>query len=153
MPTARDLAQRFEITGIDVSVVQIEAAREAAPSAHFFVADMTTVSFPAQSFHGIVALYSMIHVRLATLPGLLTRIHDWLTPGGLLLATLGTIEDEGVQPDWLGVPMFFAGHPPGRNLELVAEAGFEIVDAAVDTTSEPGQGDVAFHWVLARRRS
>ena len=151
VPTARDLARRFAVTGVDSSAVQIAAARTAVPSAAFLVADMTAVAFEPGTFDAVVALYSMIHVRLADLPALLTGVRDWLRPGGLLLATFGTVEGEAIEADWLGVPMFFAGHAPAANRSLLAAAGFSIEVDAVIATAEPGHGEVAFHWVLARR--
>ena len=115
MPTAQRLATNFRVTGIDVSTAQIEAARVAVPAARFLVADMLEVDFPPASLDAAIALYSLIHVPNAALPGLLARIHDWLVPGGRFLAVLGTVAGEGIEADWLGVPMFFAGQPPAAN--------------------------------------
>jgi cyclopropane fatty-acyl-phospholipid synthase-like methyltransferase len=150
VPTARDLATRFQVTGVDISARQIEKARTAVPSAGFIVGDMTTVAFPPGSFDAIVALYSMIHVRLAELPDLLARVHDWLRPAGRLLITLGTVDGEGLESDWLGVPMFFAGQTPPANLAMLRAAGFTVEAEAIETTAEP-EGNVRFHWIRARR--
>jgi SAM-dependent methyltransferase len=151
VPTARRLAERFVVTGLDISARQIDAARAAVPSGTFIVGDMATVDFPSASFDAVMAFYSLIHVPHASLPPLLSRIHDWLAPRGLFLATFGTIEDEAIQADWLGVPMFFAGHEPALNRALLIDSGFEIADEEVATTVEPEEGEVAFHWILARR--
>src|SRR6185369_1142593 len=139
------------VTGVDISARQIEFARAAVPSATFIVGDMTAVEFPPASFDAVVSFYALIHIANADLPWLVGRIHDWLAPDGLFLATFGTTEDEGVQSDWLGVPMFFAGHEPAVNRALLVERGFEIVADEVTVTVEPEEGDVAFHWILARR--
>jgi hypothetical protein len=92
----------------------------------------------------------MIHVRLTELTDLLARVHNWLRPGGRLLVTLGTVESEGVEADWLGVPMFFAGQSPAANLASLRAAGFAVEAEAIEATAEP-DGDVRFHWILARR--
>jgi SAM-dependent methyltransferase len=112
IPTARDLAARFQLTGVDISPRQIDAAKAAVPSGTFVVGDMTSVTLPAASFDAVVAFYSIIHVRISEWPDLLDRIHDWLRPHGRLLVTLGTVEGEALEEDWLGVPMFFAGRAP-----------------------------------------
>jgi cyclopropane fatty-acyl-phospholipid synthase-like methyltransferase len=151
VPTAGRLAPDFAVTGVDISARQIDAARTAVPAPEFIVADMTAIEFPSASFAAVVALYSLIHVPNDELPRLLRRIHAWLVPGGLLLATLGTTEGEGVQGDWLGVPMFFAGHEPATNRALIADGGFERIADDVATTTEPGESDVSFHWIMARR--
>jgi hypothetical protein len=79
------------------------------------------------------------------------RIAPWLRPGGLLLATLGTIKGEGVQADWLGVPMFFADATPERNRQLLAETGFVLLRDDVMARVEPEEGEVSFHWIIGRR--
>jgi hypothetical protein len=71
-----------------------------------------------------------------------------LRPGGLFLATLGASDLEGWQGEWLGVPMYFSGHDPATNRELLS--AFELVDDEVVAISEP-EGAVSFHWILARR--
>jgi SAM-dependent methyltransferase len=150
VPTARDLGRRFAVTGVDASAVQIDAARTEVPTGAFHLADMTTVDFAPESFDAVVALYSMIHVRLADLPSLVARIHGWLRPGGRFLATWGMTPGEGVEDDWLGVPMYFSGLTSDGNIALLRAGGFAVIDQAVETTPEP-EGDVAFHWILARR--
>ena len=149
--TANRLAARFDVLGIDISERQIALARQAVPRGRFLVADMTAVDLPAQEFAGVVALFSLIHLPLRDLAPMLKRIASWLRPGGVLLATLGTREGEGIQDDWLGVPMYFSGTTPDRNRELVREAGLELLRDQVITISEPDEGDASFHWLLARR--
>jgi SAM-dependent methyltransferase len=144
----RELAQRFELTGIDLSEEQLRRARERVPGASFVHADITSVEFEPGSLDGVCAFYVLNHVPRELLPGLFARVHGWLRPGGLFLATLGASDLEGWQGDWLGVPMYFSGHDPARNRELLA--GFELVADAMVTISEP-EADVSFHWVLCRR--
>ncbi len=45
-PGARLLSERFRVTGVDISDVQIERARALVPAGRFVRADMTAVSFP-----------------------------------------------------------------------------------------------------------
>lgn len=104
VPVARRLADRYSVTGVDFSPVQIERARRLVPTATFVCADMTTVEFPDAAFDAIVCLYAIIHVPLAEQPGLLRSIARWLRPGGLLVATVGESAWSGTEKDWLGVP-------------------------------------------------
>lgn len=104
VPVARRLAARYEVTGVDLSPVQIERARALVPTATFRCADMTALEFPGASFDAIVCLYALIHVPLGEQPGLLLRIGRWLRPGGLLIATMGDHAWTGAEKDWLGVP-------------------------------------------------
>jgi hypothetical protein len=97
----------------------------------------------------VTAFYSLIHVPRERHGALLRRIHGWLRPGGFLLATLSAGGSDGIQGDFLGVPMYFSGHDADGNRELVARAGFEAVLDEVVTVAEP-DGPATFHWLLAR---
>ena len=104
VPVARRLATRHQVTGIDLSPVQIERARELVPGAEFICGDMTTVEFKERSFDAVVCLFALIHIPLDEQPALLRKIHGWLRPGGVLLATVGHQAWTGVAENWLGVP-------------------------------------------------
>jgi len=106
------------------------------------------VEFADGALDAVCALYVLNHVPRELLPGLFASVHDWLRPGGLFLATLGASDLDGWEGEWLGVPMYFSGHEPEHNRELLSQ--FELVADEVVTIHEP-EGDVAFHWILARR--
>ena len=52
--------------------------------------------------------------------------------------------------DWLGAPMFFASLGGDAYLPFLRECGLELLRDEVVVQHEPGHGDIAFHWVLAR---
>jgi len=143
----RALAARFELTGVDLSEEQLRRARERVPNATFVQADLTEVAFADTSLDAVCAFYVLNHVPRDLLPGLFARVRGWLKPGGLFLASLGASDVENWHGEWLGVPMYFSGHVPERNRELLA--AFELVEDEVVTITEP-EGDVSFHWILAR---
>ena len=147
--TAR-LAEGRRLTGVDISPEQVERARRNVPNATFIAADMTALDLEPGSFDAVVAFYAFTHVPREELPGLLARIHDWLRPGGLLIATMGVEDDPGtVEPDWLGVEMYFSHFSARRNRRVVEEAGFQVDEAEV--RAEPGdRHGTRFLWVVAR---
>ncbi len=150
-PSMRELAGRYDYLGVDISAAQLERARRAVPHARFVLADALRVELEPGSFDGVVSLFMLGHIPRAEQAPLLSRIAGWLRPGGCLLATMGTAEAEDeVEEDWLGAPMFFASFDEATNRELLAEAGFELVEARVVPFEEPGHGLVPFMWVLAR---
>ncbi len=104
VPVARRLSPRYEVTGVDLSPVQIERARALVPTATFRCADMTTITFPDGSFDAVVCLFAIIHVPLAEQPPFLLNIARWLRPAGLFVATVGHGAWTGTERDWLGVP-------------------------------------------------
>jgi SAM-dependent methyltransferase len=151
LPTARDLSRRFEVVGVDISERQIAAARENVPDATFVHADATHLTFAEGTFDGVAALYAISHMPRDEHAALFERLHGWLRPGGLLVATLGADDSPDWTGEWLGVPMFFSSYDTDTNRELLRSAGFELLIDEVLETLEP-EGAVEFLWVLARRR-
>ena len=150
VPDTRALAERFDVTGVDISAEQIARARANVAGVMFVHADFTELAFDAGSFDAVAAFYSFNHVPRDLLAPLFARIHAWLVPGGLLLASLGTSDTESWVGDWLGTTMFFSSFPPETTSRLLEEAGFELLLDELGPMEEP-EGPVAFHWVLARR--
>jgi ubiquinone/menaquinone biosynthesis C-methylase UbiE len=146
----RVLAQRFRLTGVDLSREQLRRARERVPEAEFVQADFTAIEFDAGSVDAVVAFYSFNHVPRDLLPALFASIHRWLRPGGLLMTALGAHDLPDWTGDFLGAPNFFSGWPPETNRRLLRDAGFDLVRDEVVTIQEP-EGPQQFHWVLARR--
>jgi SAM-dependent methyltransferase len=145
----RQLAQRFALTGVDISPQQVERARAAIPDAEFLCADFTELELPEDSFDAVASFYVFNHVPRDLLAPLLRRIHVWLAPGGRLLTAFGQSDMEGWTGEWLGAQTFFSSFPAGVNSRLVREAGFTIERDEVITFDEP-EGPVSFQWVLAQ---
>ncbi len=128
IPDARLLTDRFRVTGVDISDVQIDRARRLVPGARFVRADMTEVIFSDDSFGAVLCLYALIHVPTEEQRPLLRRIHRWLVPGGLFLVITGTNAWSGVEDNWLGsnVEMFWS-HPDAATFEgWLRETGFAV---------------------------
>ncbi len=151
VPSTRQLASAFDVLGVDISQRQITAARRNVPKATFLVADFAELHFPTGSFDGVTALYTISHVPREQHEELFVQIGDWLTPGGLFLATLGAADSPDWIGQWLEVPMFFSSYGPPKNRQMLLAAGFELVVDEILETNEP-EGPVAFQWVLARKR-
>jgi SAM-dependent methyltransferase len=143
-----ELARRFHLTGIDVSEEQLRRARERVPGAVFARRDLTTLDLPECSLDAVCAFYVFNHVPRDLLAGVFGRIHGWLRPGGLFLASLGASDLVGWHGEWLGVPMYFSSFEPHDNRRLLS--AFDLLDDELVTITEP-EGPVTFHWILARR--
>lgn len=151
VPGTQRLARRFHVTGVDLSARQIALARQNVPQAHFLQADMSALDLPPESYHAVIALYSLFHVPRDEQPRLLRKIAAWLRPGGLLVATMSTGASAGdVDDDFLGAPMYWSTYDSETNLRLVQEAGLELVRHKVEAVEEFGQL-VRFLWVVARK--
>jgi ubiquinone/menaquinone biosynthesis C-methylase UbiE len=150
VPDTQRLAERFRLTGVDISAEQLRRARVAVPDAVFIQEDFTVLELAPQSFEAVVSFYAFNHVPRELLAPMLARIHGWLVPGGLLMTAFGTTDLAAWTGDWLGSPTFFSSFPHEINTRLVLEAGFEPLRDELVTFREP-DGDVTFQWVLAKR--
>lgn len=128
VPAAALLAERYAVTGVDLSETQVERARRRVPGATFQRADMRSVEFPPESFRAVVCLYALIHLPRASHRPLLARIRSWLPRGGPFVVITGHTELEGVEPDWLGsgAPMFWSHADAATYRRWLQAAGFEV---------------------------
>lgn len=151
LPTTALLATRFHITGVDISQRHIALARQNLPEGTFVCADMMALNFPAASFDGITAFYSLIHLPRAEHAPLLARIATWLRPGGYFIATMGASDAPGaIEDDWLGAPMYWSHFDGAANRQLVEQAGLKILSAQEETADEDGE-DITFLWIVAQK--
>jgi cyclopropane fatty-acyl-phospholipid synthase-like methyltransferase len=149
VPDTQLLAERFEVTGVDISTEQIRRARASVPDAEFIRADFTSLELGPGIFDAVAAFYSFNHVPRDLLGTVFGRIHSWLVPRGLFLVSLGATDTPDWTGDFLGAPTFFSGFPPDTNRRLLDGAGFERLLDEVVTFVEP-EGEATFHWILAR---
>jgi 2-polyprenyl-3-methyl-5-hydroxy-6-metoxy-1,4-benzoquinol methylase len=129
IPVARQLAAAgHQVTGVDISDVQIERARRLVPSGIFIRADVTGIDFPQDSFDAVICLYALIHMPLDHQPRVLRDIARWLRPGGWLLATTGQDAWTGTKDDWLGGPatMWWSHADAATYRSWIGQAGLEI---------------------------
>ncbi len=125
------------------------------------VAEMTALTFPPGSFDAVVAFYSVVHLPRDELKGLLAQIAEWLVSEnkvsgqrGYLLLNLGTTDNPGAyNRQWLGSSdghMFWSSFDSATNLDIIENAGLEVVESAIVEDKEDGT-PVPFLWVLAKK--
>jgi 2-polyprenyl-3-methyl-5-hydroxy-6-metoxy-1,4-benzoquinol methylase len=151
VPVARSLAASgFQVTGVDISEVQIDRARRLVPAGAFLRADAAHVDFPPGSFDAIVCLYALIHMPLAAQPPLLRRAAGWLRPAGWLLMVTGDSAWTGTKDNWLDghAPMWWSHADADTYRAWLEQAGLEITAEAF---VPEGEGGHALFW--ARRPS
>ena len=129
IPAARFLADAgHQVTGIDISDVQIYRARRLVPAASFLRADAAELRLPPASFDAVVCLYALIHMPLTEQPMLLERIVTWLRPGGWLLVTVGHDTWTGTEDNWLDgpAPMWWSHADAATYRSWLQQAGLVI---------------------------
>lgn len=117
---------RLEAVGIDPAENLLRIAQRVAPEAMFLKMDMRALDFPPESFDGLWACASFLHIPkkegLTTLQGF-RRV---LKPNGLLYLSVKEGEGEGWQDYGDGHQRFFAYYRLDELVELMEEVGFEI---------------------------
>ena len=152
VPVARELtAHAYQVTGIDLSAVQVQRARTLVPRATFIQGDVTTLDWPAASFEAIVALYSIIHVPLSRQSALLTSMAKWLIDDGILLLTAGAQAWTGSQVGWLGGTdqMWWSQADATTYCRWLDDAGFTVISEAY--VPEGGDGGHSLFWAIRHR--
>lgn len=127
VPATAILAERYDVTGVDLSQVQVERARRLVPRARLLCADMSTIEFPAQSFAAVVSFLAIIHVPVEEQPAILKKIYRWLRPRGYFLATLGARAWTGTEDNWHGAPMYWSHADRNTYLRWLDDCGFRVL--------------------------
>jgi SAM-dependent methyltransferase len=126
IPVARLLAQQYDVTGVDISPVQIGRAQQLVPAAHFLCTDMAALDFPADSFAAVVSFYAIIHLPIEEQPALFANMYRWLRPGGYLLATVGHRAWTGTETEWLGAKMYWSHADEATYRQWLTTQGFSV---------------------------
>lgn len=82
-----------EVFGVDISEGMIEEARRRNPDIEFRRGDMLSLDADDDSWGGIVAFYSIIHLPREEVPSALGEMRRVLRPGGLLLLSFHVGEE------------------------------------------------------------
>lgn len=154
IPHTKALAQKFDVTGIDISERQIQMARENVPGCQFINADILAHSFAEASFDGILAFYSLFHIPRADHLTVLKRIYTWLRPAGFFVGCFLANENEFKQlmdNSMRNAPMFLSGYNPIEVERLFVIAGFSIISAKTETAIEKDGNKDSFFWVVAQK--
>lgn len=103
VPTSQLLSQKFNVTGADLSPVQINRAKKLVPNATFICSDMCKLSFPPETFNAVVCFYAIIHVPIEEQQALLKNVWKWIKPNGYFLLITGHRAWTGQEKNWLDV--------------------------------------------------
>ena len=149
----RDLMQLAALglnpVGIDISATLVSLARRSGLPVE--VADFRAHAFKPESFDGIWAMASLLHLERWELPGVLSSFSRILRPGGVLFASVkrgsGDVQDDTGRWFTLYDEEAWAGH--------LRAAGLEVIEVIGEPPSADGAtGTVAPGWIssLARKK-
>jgi SAM-dependent methyltransferase len=146
-PATRLLSERHTVVAVDLSAGQLALARGHAPRAALAQADVTRLSVRPASVDAVASFFVLGHVPSALHVPLLASFGTWLRPGGVLVTNAPLSPGDGVEEDWLGVPMFFGGIGTDATVAALEQGGL-VVEEAEPREDAPGE---AFLWIVARK--
>jgi SAM-dependent methyltransferase len=120
--------QGVNICGIDLSAQMVEKARRLNPGIEFHQGDMLRLDTRDETWAGVAAFYSIIHVPRRDVVRALSELRRVLRPDGLLLLTFHIGDDTIHLDEWwdekVCVDFFFFRSAEMAN--YLTSAGFEI---------------------------
>lgn len=118
------------VLGVDLSDAMVIRARELNPGIEFQQGDMLALDLPNESFAGIAAFYSLIHIPRVQMVAALSELKRVLRPAGLLLIAFHLGAETLHLDEWWGqtVSVDFHFFTTAEMRSWLEEAGFEIQD-------------------------
>ena len=155
VPVARTLAERHQVTGVDLSPEMVRLARNNVPAAEFRCADIMSANFASGSFDGVVAFYSVFHLPREEHSRLFRKVHQWLKPAGYLLCTLAYANEEGYLEDFHGTTMYWSNYSLDEYVTILGDVGFEVLDigSTADGYEHDAREDTEDHPLVLARKS
>ncbi|MFX1576958.1 MAG: class I SAM-dependent methyltransferase [Promethearchaeota archaeon] len=146
IPVAQYLVSKgFQVIGIDIAPGMLELARQQVPEGTFIEGDMTQLTFPDNSFDGIVSTFAIIHVPRDLHSAVYQNFYRVLKPGGILFFSTGPTEWEGTD-EYLGTTMYWSHYDAETSLTYTKDAGFTILWEEIIT-----RDGETHYWVLAQK--
>jgi SAM-dependent methyltransferase len=120
----------FQVFGIDLSKKMIANAQKAYPHIEFQIGDMAALPFPSDSFDGILASYSLIHLTKDMIRPVLKKLYEILKSGGAVYISVQSGNSEQglfTHPLTPSERLFLNVFSKQEIFDLLSEHGFEIV--------------------------
>jgi ubiquinone/menaquinone biosynthesis C-methylase UbiE len=146
VPIAQSLVDKgFLVIGIDGAAGMLELARHQVAKGQFLQCDMVHLSFPDNTFDGIISIFAIIHVPKEKHPALYQDFYRVLKPNGILFLNTGSTEWEGIE-EYLGTSMFWSHYDAQTSLAFIKGAGFKILSHEIIT-----KDDETHYWIFAQK--
>ena len=79
----------------------------------------------------VVSFYAIFHLPLSEHAPLISRVSEWLKPGGYLMATFSPARQEGYTEDFFGAEMYWSNLSLSEYRALLLASGFEVLSNRV----------------------
>lgn len=153
------IAQGYNSVGIDLSAGMLTEARQRIPQGQFVQANMLNLPFAAETFGGVWACASLLHLPRPDAVPALVEMYRILKPGGSLFLGVQRGQGEACREKERAkegdiLRFFYTYYLPGEFWNLVADSGFEVEALAEnfsDTNIRPDGSPVRWINLYARK--
>lgn len=139
----------FDVAGIDLSQNLLEQAQQRTGQP-LVCGDARRLPFRPESFDGIWAMASLLHIPHQDQRPVLQQLQGLLRPRGTLLCALKEGRGEEIKESSIG-ERFFSYHQPRNYARMLEETGFQVQHSHVEP-SESNQRENFFVQVARRGR-
>lgn len=149
--TKQLLDQGLKVLGIDISPNMIIEAKKRAPGGQYLVGDIANVVFDDNTFDGIYARASLLHIPKELIPKVFVAINKMLKVGGIFYVAVKEGKGEGEVKDvrhGVNIKRFFSFFVKEEIERLMEEAGFKIIE--LNTYTRAG-GSTTWIQVIAQK--
>lgn len=129
----------YKVTGIDLSIEMIKAARIYAPLATFYQMDMRKLDFKDQSFDGIWAVASLLHLSKKDISTCLGECRRVLKGKGIIYVGVKEGTGEEFKPDLRydeDAYKFYSYFSKEEITSFIENAGFDILSTNSTDTQQ-----------------
>lgn len=119
----------LNVTGIDLSSSFLRMAEKLVPKAKVIKMDMRKLEFRKNSFDGIWACASLLHIPKAEMNDTLAGIYRVLKPSGIIYVSVKAgVDEKFVKDDFhTGEERFFAYYSKKEIKALLENCGFKVI--------------------------
>ena len=145
--------QGVEALGVDLSPAMVSEAQRLNPQIPFHQGDILSLPNLENSWGGIAAFYSLIHIPRQRMVAALRELHRVLKPGGVLLAAFHIGDKIEHLDEWWGkaVNLDFAFYLPDEMQTWLEEAGFELEETLLREPNPEVEVATQRAYVFARK--
>lgn len=126
--------EEIQVTGLDLSTELLSIAKEICPSATFVEGDMLAMPFADNTFDGVWASASLLHIKDADLPQALAEIRRVLKSEGIAWLSVKQGDGDDVVEDvhMDQAKRYFQYYSEEALTDAIETAGFEIINKEVN---------------------
>lgn len=134
-PVCSELAAAgYDVTGIDISGVMIEDAREKVPDAKFEKMNVKDFNAAPGSFDAITVYFSMIAgFTQNQICECIQRIYTWLKSDGVFVFATVPVAGNNLEIRWMGRQVVVSSLGRDEAVARIKEVGFQVEYSAVST--------------------